>query len=263
MIIFYFALIVLAASTLGAMAGVGGGVIIRPAIDAFGYYGDASVPNLISSFCVLAVAVTSVTRHAVKKTKFNTSASVLLGIGAAAGGIAGKIVFRLIKERSDRRVLTLVQSVILILLIAFVILYVLALKRRFRFEIKNRAATLAVGLALGFISALLGIGGGPINVAVLCLFFGMDMKSASINSLLIIIFAQISNLLTSLATGELMSADMNWLHTAILVAVAVGGSLTGTFLNRKLSEKTISGFYIFTMFVIIGINLYNIASCVG
>ncbi|MBO7359763.1 MAG: TSUP family transporter, partial [Clostridia bacterium] len=113
MIIFYFALIVLAASTLGAMAGVGGGVIIRPAIDAFGYYGDASVPNLISSFCVLAVAVTSVTRHAVKKTKFNTSASVLLGIGAAAGGIAGKIVFRLIKERSDRRVLTLVQSVIL------------------------------------------------------------------------------------------------------------------------------------------------------
>ena len=258
MIIVLFSAIVLAASVLGAMAGVGGGVIIRPALDAFAYYENVSVTNLTSSFCVFAVAVTSVTRHALKKTEFNTSASVLLGISAAVGGIIGKTVFRIIKEKSEGAPVTVIQSVILILLISFVIVYVLALREKVRFEIKSRPLILAVGLALGFFSSLLGIGGGPINVAVLCLFFGMDMKSASINSLLIIIFSQLGNLALSAATGEMFGCGMNWAHLCVLVAVAVAGSLCGTYLNRKLSEKTISTFYVVTMFIIIAINVYNV-----
>ena len=68
---FIFGLIVLVASILGASAGIGGGVI-RPALDAFKYFSDPVIPNMISAFCVLAVALSSVTKHIISKMEYNT-----------------------------------------------------------------------------------------------------------------------------------------------------------------------------------------------
>ena len=49
-------------------------------------------------------------------------------------------------------------------------------------------------------SSFLGIGGGPINLVVLFYFFSMETKTAAQNSLYIILFSQITSLLTTLIT---------------------------------------------------------------
>src|SRR5574344_292330 len=99
-----FGIIVLCASVLGAMAGIGGGVIIRPALDAFNYFDNSVITNMLSAFCVLAVALTSVTKHAISKTKFDTSATLFLGIGAVIGGVAGQYLFNIVKDNSNKNI---------------------------------------------------------------------------------------------------------------------------------------------------------------
>lgn len=265
MLYFLFSLIVIVASVLGALAGIGGGVIIRPALDAFNHYDSSNVTNFLSAFCVLAVALTSVIKNLISKTKIeNYKSSIFLGIGAVIGGVAGQFLFDLVKQNSNKQILIIIQSVILILLLILVIVYMLFLKKRnLVLHIKNFILTIFIGLILGIISSFLGIGGGPINVAVLCLFFAMNMKQASINSLIIIIFSQCSKIIQSLITGQLLSVgagntNMDWMMLLVLIPVAVVGSLIGTYLNKKVPEKAILYVYIITMFGIIGINVYNI-----
>jgi len=258
-----FGIIVLIASVLGAMAGIGGGVIIRPALDAFSFFSDPIVSNMMSAFCVLAVALTSVTKHAINKTKFNVKSTIFLGLGAVVGGICGGLLFDLIKKvAANNALITLIQSIVLIILLVFVVIYMLAMKgkEKYTLHVKNRIITILIGLLLGLFSSFLGIGGGPINVAVLLLFFGMNMKEASVGSLVIIIFSQTSKIIQALIKGQLQSnfTGSYWGMLGVLVVVAIIGSLTGTFLNKKVPEKALTWVYILTMFGIIALNIYNV-----
>jgi len=54
---------------------------------------------------------------------------------------------------------------------------------------------------LGMFSAFLGIGGGPINVAVLCILFGFDLRNSARISVFIILFSQISGLIVKGMNG--------------------------------------------------------------
>lgn len=269
---FIFSIIVLISAVLGALAGIGGGVIIRPALDAINYFDKTSITNTISSFCVLFVALTSIGKRLISKNKFpNWKISLVLGIGAAAGGVLGQYLFSLVNSVSNKNILVIIQSSLLILLLIFVIIYMQFYQPKgVSLHIKNYIVILVIGLALGIISSFLGIGGGPINVAVLCLFFAMDIKEAAVNSLIVIIFSQVSKIIQSLIDGTLISLfDLNnlsandqtwWIYLLVLIPVVVIGSLIGTYLNKKLSSKVIQILYIITMFVIIGINVYNIVS---
>ena len=59
-----------------------------------------------------------------------------------------------------------------------------------------------VGVFLGVCSSFLGIGGGPINVALIIYLFGYDTKSATVCSIVTILFSQISKLSSvALTTG--------------------------------------------------------------
>lgn len=269
---FLFSLIVLLAGTIGALAGIGGGVIIRPAMDAFGYFENASITNTISAFCVLFVALTSIGKRTIAKEKIpNYKTAVFLGIGAAAGGVVGQVLFGLMKARAEKSLLIIVQSAILIAFLIFVFLYMSFLNPKgVCLHVKNPVMMVVIGLLLGIVSAFLGIGGGPINVAVLAFFFAMPIKESSVNSLIVIIFAQTAKILYSLADGTMMelfafdklpAQDQTWwIYLLVLIPVAVIGSLIGTFLNKKLPAKVISILYIATLFVIMGINAYNIAA---
>lgn len=269
---FLFSIIILFAATIGALAGIGGGVIIRPALDAFGYFGNSSISNTISSFCVLFVALTSISKRIVSKDKIpNYKTSILLGIGAAIGGIIGQLLFGILKANSNKSILIIVQSIILIVLLIFVFIYMQFMNPKgICLKITNPVMKVFIGFVLGVISSFLGIGGGPINVAVLALFFAMPIKESSVNSLIVIIFSQIAKIGYSLCDGSLIALfDINalsgvdkdwWIFLLVLAPISVVGSLLGTFLNKKLPAKAITMMYIITIFIIIGINVYNIVN---
>lgn len=108
---------------------------------------------------------------------------------------------------------------------------------------------------MGILSAFLGIGGGPINLAVLYFAFSMDTKKAAANSLYIILFSQISNFLTSCIRRSI--PIFPWRYLIFMVAAGVLGGMLGSKVNRKISAATIDRLFSMLLCVIILICFYN------
>lgn len=267
---FIFPLIVLLSSIIGAIAGIGGGVIIRPLLSSFNYFTMAEVTNMISTLCVFCGTLTSIIRHIISKTKINNyKTSIFLGIGAVIGGLVGQYLFKFIKEVSNSYILLIIQSATLILLLLFVLIYMkIFLPKNKVLHVKNFFLTVIIGIFLGIFSTFLGIGGGPINVAVLLLFFAMEMKDAAINSLITIIFSQTSKLILNIFDGTFVTLfnlsslpvpdNKWWIFILILVPTSIIGGLIGTHLNKKMSNKAVSNLFIGVTIFIIFINIYLI-----
>ena len=159
--------IALIASIIGALSGLGGGVIIKPILDAIGHY-DITTINLLSSFTVLSMAIASTMRHYQAKTIFDQSMTPLLVIGSIIGAMLGDSLFtKAIEYANSPHQVKQLQNILLLALLVIVLLYINYFNKKYQFHIKNRAFMLLIGLSLGFISTLLGIGGGPINIRAL------------------------------------------------------------------------------------------------
>lgn len=236
---------------------MGGGVIIKPVMDALTLI-DAGSISIISSACVFVMAAVSVGKHVHKKTCIPGKMSVLLGAGALFGSMAGRRLLQiLIADRSDSSVKSL-QGVALLILLIFTFFYMNFWKDKYVFHICNSFFIVLIGTVLGMLSAFIGIGGGPFNVAFLCLFFGMDMKDATVSSLIIILLAQISVLGTTAAQG-----GFSLTHVPTLLCMLPGalfGGICGTTCNRKFTYKNLMTVYNGVLIIIGLLNVYNVVS---
>jgi len=142
------------------------------------------------------------------------------------------------------------------LFLAGLLVIVLFKNRLPDFDIKNTVVSTLLGIMLGAIAAFLGIGGGPINVAILCMFLAMSIKDAAIISLFIILFSQGAKLtLVAVDTGFGVYEGLDKL--LFMIPGGIIGGLIGAKLNRKLSELFIHRFFMVMVFGIICLNLYN------
>ena len=66
-----------------------------------------------------------------------------------------------------------------------------------------------LGLFLGVVSVFLGIGGGPLNIALLTLFFSFDMKECVVYSIATIFFSQLSKLFQVFVLSSSVSYDLS------------------------------------------------------
>ena len=162
--IVYF-LVCLAATTAGGISGVGGGVIIKPVLDAVSGMGVATV-SFLSGCTVLAMTATSMIRSRGGSVKVEPRRGTLLAVGAAVGGILGKELFEIVRGAGGVTV-DIAQQVMMILLTVGVFIYTLRKDKIRTVNVTNALACILIGLVLGLLSAFLGIGGGPINLAVL------------------------------------------------------------------------------------------------
>lgn len=80
-----------------------------------------------------------------------------------------------------------------------------------------------------------GIGGGPINLVVLYYFCGMETKIAAANSLYIILFSQITSLITTLVTKTV--PEFAFITLVVMVAGGVLGGIVGRSINKKSIAK--------------------------
>src|SRR5690625_3313892 len=90
-VILYF-MISLLASVIGAIAGIGGGVFIKPILDFFGDYPLATI-GILSSTTVFTMSAVSLWTRRREVKMMNKATSILLASGAVIGGLVGKIVF--------------------------------------------------------------------------------------------------------------------------------------------------------------------------
>ena len=252
----YF-LICLAATTVGGISGVGGGVIIKPVMDAVSGL-DAATISFLSGCTVLAMTITSMLRSRGGSVKVEKRRGTLLAVGAAVGGILGKELFELVRGAGGAAV-DISQQSMMILLTAGVFVYTLKKEGIKTHSVNNAAACLLIGFTLGLLSSFLGIGGGPINLAVLSFFFSMDSKTAALNSLYIILYSQAASFLNTLVRGTVPEFD--WL---VLIAMCVGGVLGGMLgrsISARLSNKGVDRLFLGLMAVITLISCYNLVMC--
>lgn len=257
MIYLLFAAISFGASIIGAICGIGGGVIIKPTLDAFGLL-EVSAINFLSGCTVLAMTCYSVVRAKVSgSSQIDSKTATPLAIGAAIGGIAGKNLYRFVESLFvDKNTAGAVQAACLAVITLGTLIYTIKKDAISTHQINNAAVCVIIGFLLGVMSSFLGIGGGPINLVVLYYFFSMSTKVAAQNSLYIILFSQITSLLSTIIKGAVPSVP------AVLLSCMIGsgilGGMAGRAINKKIHDKAVDKLFIGLMMLIILINIYNI-----
>ena len=253
----YF-LICFVCTTLGAISGIGGGVIIKPLMDAVSGM-NASTVSFLAGLTVEAMAIVSISQHFIKKesTQLEPRRGTLLAVGATVGGIAGKSLFSLFKAAvGQEQLVSAGQNIVLFLITVLVFVYYVKKSSITTRNVQNSLACLVVGLVLGLLSAFLGIGGGPINLMVLSLLFSMDAKTAALHSLYIILFSQTASVLTTLVTGSVPA--FTWMTLICMVLGGVTGAFMGRSVNRKLSNSGVEKLFMGMLVIILAICLYNV-----
>ncbi|MBQ6853299.1 MAG: sulfite exporter TauE/SafE family protein [Peptococcaceae bacterium] len=252
-----FFLICFAASIIGAICGIGGGIIIKPALDTFGIL-DVAAISFLASCTVLAMTTYSVLRNKLKGTSnVNIIESMPLILGSIAGGIGGKALFNALAGYiGNLQLVGVVQAACLMIVTFGTLIFTVYKSRIPSLQIRSAMANILIGLALGLISSFLGIGGGPMNLVVLFFFFSMPTKIAVENSLTIIFFSQLANLLISFATGSIPAFPFPVL--ILMIAGGITGGIVGRSINKRISEQTVDKLFIALMAFIIVLNGYNI-----
>lgn len=216
----------LGAGTLGSMLGVGGGIIMVPALTFLGL-----PPVQATSTSLIAVASTSVSStieySRQKRIDYH------LGLEMAAFAIPGAVLGAILSDYLSASAFSLYFGILLILTGIYIlyknsILKDAAAKKR---SLTLRAGVFAATFGAGIISSLFGVGGGVIFVPAMLLVLGLTMQRAAPTSQLIL-------MMTSVA-GVLMHAFLlhpDYLQALALSAGAFAGAQIGARLSRTAKE---------------------------
>ena len=241
---FFFLVVSLTASTLGAICGIGGGVIIRPLLDAL-HMGSIAEISFLSGCAVLAMSLYSVCRNLHSRSA-----------GVAFGGVAGKKLFDLAQMAfSAPAVAGGLQATVLAIITLGTLCYVQRKPRIQTLHVQGILPCVTIGGALGALSSFLGIGGGPINLVVLHYYFSMDSKRAASNSLYIILFSQIASIITaalSRTIPECSPASLCW-----MIAGGIGGGILGRRINKKIDNSAVDRMFSAVLLLIAAISIGN------
>ncbi len=253
-----FFIISFGASIIGAICGIGGGVIIKPVLDASGTLLPGTI-NFLSGCTVLAMTCYSVLRNRLSgATSIEGATAVPLAVGATVGGLAGKQLFDLVEGLFATPDLAgAVQAVALGIITLGTLAYNLNKDKITTRHITGTVACVVIGFALGVMSSFLGIGGGPINLVVLYYFFSMGTKQAAQNSLFIILCSQAASTATSLPTVDFGVID--GVLIAGMICCGIAGGIFGRIINKHIDEKHVDKLFSGLMVVIVLICVYNAA----
>ena len=250
--IIYFA-VILASCILGAIVGLGGGVFLRPIFDAIGYHDVISI-GFFASFAIFSMAVVSTTKKIKDGTKIHSEIAIPIALGAIAGGVLGNLLLEYLLEITARQ--THVQYIQIVATIKVLVTsLILTAKSTLRLELSSKVLIFALGIALGIVAAFLGIGGGPLNVPMFMIFFGLGIKDATTYSIAVILLTHFLRLVTLGITVGFLHFDLAVLPF-VIVAASLGG-LIGAKLSKTFSEKTVRRLFQGSLCLVILMNLVN------
>lgn len=250
-------LVCFCASVTGSVCGIGGGVIIKPVLDAIGVIPVHTV-SFLSGCTVLSMAAVSVLHSPSRvKEQFNRRIAVWLGLGSAAGGLLGKAFYQgIIGRLANTDSVGAVQAGVLLVITVGTLIYTLKKNCIGTLSITHSAACFLIGLGLGILSSFLGIGGGPVNLVVLFFFFSMRTKQAAVYSLFIIMMSQTTSLISSMANRTIPEFPPVLLAT--MIGCGIVGGMAGSRINKRIKEAAADKLFIGVTAVIIMINIYNV-----
>ena len=248
-----YSIIVLCATMIGAITGLGGGIIIKPAFDVVGM-DTTSMISVYSTVAVFTMCLVSIYKRS--KLGFQVDKHIVFGLafGSIIGGKIGDIVFLQAVEMMGNQFVSITQSIILFGLLGGIILF--TLNKEKTLTVSNLIAIIVIGLCVGIISVYLGIGGGPLNIALLVYFFSMKAKEAAAYSIVMIFFAQIIKMTTVIRDFENYHS-VSFIILAIAIFAVLGGWI-GTKIQARLTHETVERLYLGLMMVLLLMTAFNV-----
>jgi uncharacterized protein len=259
-------LIGIAASSLGSLIGMGGGIIVVPALLYLATLPTFShlTPQVVvgtSLFTMIFTGLSSTLSYMKHKTIDYKSGFIFL-IGSGPGSILGAWV----TEKMDLHSFNIYFGTF-ILFVSLVLVVKDKLKpipfrkdkgivRTFTdnsgstFEYGfNPILGIIISFIVGFLSGIFGIGGGSLMVPTMILLFFFPPHVATATSMFMILPTSILSSITHISLG-----NVNWLYALALIPGAWIGAKVGVFLNTRFKSKTIV-IIIRATLIIVGVRL--------
>ena len=214
----------LGAGTLGSMLGVGGGIIMVPALTFLNV-----PPTQAASTSLIAVMATSIssTIEYSRQKRINYGLGLQIAACAIPGGVLGAVLSEYLLQDTFK----LYFGILLILTGLYILYRNSVLKDR---HVKRRSLALQVGVfaasfGAGIISSLFGVGGGIIFVPAMLLVLGLTMHTAAPTSQFTLMMTAIAGVFTHSALG----------HPDYLQAIVLSiGAFVGAQIGARLSLIT-------------------------
>jgi uncharacterized protein len=227
------------AGGFGALAGVGGGIIVTPLLAI--YFGLPMHQAIgVTLLCVIATSTATSSLYVERHVT-----DIRLGMTLELATTVGALIAALVAHHINRRTLAVLFACFLLYSAGSLIKKAWDARKEKREDVipdytpQNYPVGLAASLIAGGFSGLLGIGGGPIKVPVMFLFMKVPLRVA----------AATSNFMIGVTAGT--SAYVYWGRGDVRVDIAaplVAGVFAGALLGARISSK-IRSFYILMLVV--------------
>ncbi len=266
-----FFLVSILASVVGAICGVGGGVFIKPVLDATGVLSVNTI-TFLSTCTVISmtgynvITATLYTKNGNDGNQIDWCLTTWLSIGAAIGGLIGKSIYEAVKSSfENQEIVGGYQAIVLLVSVFLTLIYTVNKDKFKKYHVKNLVVLFGLGFGLGIFSTFTGIGGGPMNLAVLYFFLSMPVKIAAQNSLYMILISQCSSLIMTVIQGsvpvELIEGNIDvWIMLIGMMICGVSGGIIGKNINQKIPTYVVDKLFISLIIVIMGVCCWNIVS---
>ena len=182
----------LIAGFLSGMFGVGGGILVVPAL-IYLVHLDPKLAAGTSLLAILPVSVVGCITYAI-----GGHVDVLLALILAAGSIGGAQVGARLLAKISRRALTWAFIAFLVVVIVSLFLVIPSRDAMVQYSIGPVLGFVVLGFCTGVLSGLLGIGGGVVVVPMLVVVFGASDLIAKGSSLLMMIATSMSGTISNL-----------------------------------------------------------------
>ena len=233
-------IIILAASFLFAMLGLGGGMVYVPVLNWAGY--DLVAVALPLGLLLNGLNTSFALIQFGKKKLVDWKGGAFMAVSALIASPIGAYTSRYVNQGN----LKLIFSLVVMFAAIRMLLQANKEEPTEKANLKQRIIVgVIVGLSVGFLGGLLGIGGGFIFAPVL-MALGYKTKEAAATTAFVVTFSSFSGYLGHVADGH-----MNWPLTLILVgAVIIGSQFGARFMSNKAKPKMVKKIYAVVLIVI-------------
>ena len=243
-------IIAIISSFIGAIAGLGGGVILVPSMflaasisDSFSWATPQTIVG-ISLITMIFTSLSSATAY-MKSKRVDFQTGLLLLSGSIPGGVLGSW---LNSYFSPKTFLIFFGTLVIVISLLMIVKKEKIPKRTGKHGLQRTVhiagetydyrisvfLAIILSLAVGILSGLFGIGGGSIMVPAMILLFGMPAHIATATSMFMIFFVSMIGSISHVTMGHIA-----WEYVLSFIPGAWIGGKLGAKVNQLLPGKTL------------------------
>ncbi len=245
----------LIAGAIGSVIGLGGGIIIVPALLFFSTNTDildGITPQVavgVSTVIMIFTGLSSTLAYMKHKT-VDYKSGLIFFAGCGPGGIIGAYANKALDLHAFNVYFGSFVILVSIILMIKDRLKPLTLKENVKIKKTfvdkegnehtygfNPITAIIISFAVGFCSGIFGIGGGSLIVPTMILLFLFPPHVAVATSMFIVFLSSFTNSITHITLG-----NVNWPYAFALIPGAWFGAKIGAFINTKLKSATLVNF---------------------